>query len=262
MAIAEKNQPLAGKRVLVTRAREQASQLAEALRAAGAEPVEIPAIAIVPPHSYAHIDAAIGSLQDFDWLVFTSANAVRVFCERALYAGVHPAAAGVQIAVVGPATAEAVREAGMKVALVPPKFVAESLLAELRPLVGGERVLLVRAEVARDVLPAGLRDAGAEVTVADAYRNEVPAGSVAKLSEIFNSNTLIPQAITFTSSSTARNAHALLLAADVIVPPETVLASIGPVTSATIRELGWVPTVEAKEATIAGLVRALAEYFR
>ncbi|HXB61519.1 MAG TPA: uroporphyrinogen-III synthase [Acidobacteriaceae bacterium] len=252
---------LTGKRVLVTRAREQASQLAAALRAAGAEPIEIPAIAIVPPHSYAHIDGAIGALKEFDWLIFTSANAVRVFCERALYAGVHPAAAGLQIAVVGPATAEAVRVTGMKVALVPPKFVAESLLEALRPLVGGESVLLVRAEVARDVLPSGLRAAGAEVTVADAYRNELPAGSVAKLKDIFNAKALIPQAITFTSSSTARNAHALLLAAGVIVPPETVLASIGPVTSATMRELGFLPTVEAQEATIGSLVEALVEYF-
>jgi uroporphyrinogen-III synthase len=253
---------LAGKRVLVTRAREQASQLAAALRAAGAEPIEVPAIAIVPPRSYAHIDGAIGALKDFDWLVFTSANAVRVFCERALYAGVHPAAAGLQIAVVGPATAEAVIEAGLKVALVPPKYVAESLLEALRPLVGGESVLLVRAEVARDVLPSGLRAAGAEVTVADAYRNELPAGSVAKLKEVFTMEALIPHAITFTSSSTARNAHALLLAADVIVPPETVLASIGPVTSATMRELGFVPTVEAKESTIASLVEVLQHHFQ
>jgi uroporphyrinogen-III synthase len=252
---------LTGKRVLVTRAREQASQLAEALRAAGAEPVEIPAIAIAPPHSYAHIDGAISSLKEFDWVVFTSANAVRVFCERALYAGVHPAAAGLQIAVIGPATASAVKEAGMKVALVAPKFVAESLLQELRLLVGGESVLLVRAEVARDVLPNGLRAAGAEVTVADAYRNELPAGSVAKLKQYFSEKSLIPHAITFTSSSTARNAHALLLAAGVILPPETVLASIGPVTSATMRELGWTATVEAKEATIASLVAALEEYF-
>jgi len=253
--------PLAGKRVLVTRARAQASQLAAALRAAGAEPIEIPAIAIVPPHSYAHIDAAIGALKDFDWLIFTSANAVQVFCERALYAGVHPATYGLKLAAVGPATAAAVRDAGMKVALVPQKFVAESLLAELRPLVGGESVLLVRAEVARDVLPHGLREAGAEVTVADAYRNELPAGSVSRLRELFGDNKLIPHAITFTSSSTARNAHTLLLAADVIVPAETVLASIGPVTSATMRELGWTPTVEATEATIPGLVMALEEYY-
>jgi uroporphyrinogen-III synthase len=252
---------LAGKRVLVTRAREQASQLAAALRATGAEPIEVPAIAIVPPHSYAHIDGALAELKNFDWLIFTSANAVRVFCERALYAGVHPAAAGLQVAVIGPATAEAVIEAGMKVALVAPKFVAESLLEALRPLVGGENVLLVRAEVARDVLPSGLRAAGAEVTVADAYRNELPAGSVAKLNEIFNTEALIPHAITFTSSSTARNAHALLLAAGVIVPPETVLASIGPVTSATMRELGFVPTTEAREATVSSLVEALENHF-
>jgi len=252
---------LQGKRVLVTRAREQASQLAAALRAAGAEPIEIPAIAIAPPHSYAHIDGALAALKEFDWLIFSSANAVRVFCERALYAGVHPATYGLQIACVGPATAEAVRDAGMKVALVPPRFVAESLLEELRPLVGGESVLLVRAEVARDVLPSGLRSAGAEVTVADAYRNEVPAGSVARLKDLFASDAFIPQVITFTSSSTARNAHALLLAADVIVPQETVMVSIGPVTSATMRELGWVPTVEAREATIGGMVRVLQEYY-
>jgi uroporphyrinogen-III synthase len=252
---------LAGRRILVTRAQQQASQLAEALRAAGAEPIEIPAIAILPPHSYAHIDAAIAGLNNFDWLVFTSANAVRVFCERALYAGVHPAASTVKIAVIGPATAEAVLEAGMHVALVPQKYVAEWLLKALRPVVGGESVLLVRAEVARDVLPSGLRAAGAEVTVADAYKTELPTASVAKLKEIFSTEVLIPHAITFTSSSTARNAHALLLAAGVILPPETVLASIGPVTSNTMEQLGFEPTIEAEASTIASLVEALARHF-
>ncbi len=197
------------------------------------------------------------ALKEFDWLIFTSANAVRVFCERALYAGVHPAAAGLQIAVVGPATAEAVIDAGMKVALVPPKYVAEWLLKALRPLVGGESVLLVRAEVARDVLPSGLRAAGAEVTVADAYRNELPAGSVAKLKQIllrekpYSSGDYIHKFI----HCSKRPCFAI--GGGVILPPETVLASIGPVTSATMRQLGWTPTVEAKESTIGGLVRVL-----
>lgn len=254
--------PLAGRRVLVTRAREQASQLVGALQAAGAETVEIPAIAIVPPSSYDALDGALAGFKDVDWLIFTSANAVKVFCERALYAGVHPAASAVKIAVIGAASAEAVRDAGMKVELVPPKFVAESLLHELRYQVADEHVLLVRAEVARDVLPDGLRAAGAHVLVANAYRNQLPEGSGARLREIMADETLIPQAITFTSSSTARNLRTLLDAAGVGLPVGIVLASIGPVTSATMRELGMEPTVEAGEATIAGLVTVLTEYFR
>jgi len=253
--------PLQGKRVLVTRAQGQASQLAAALLHAGAEPIEIPAIAIVPPSSYAALDGALAALKDIDWLIFTSANAVKVFCERALYAGVHPAAFALKIAVIGTATADAVRDAGMKVALIPPKFVAESLLEEMQPLVADEHVLLVRAQVARDVLPDGLRAAGAHLMVADAYRNELPASSGAKLRELMASEETMPQAITFTSSSTARNVRTLLDAAGVKLPPGIVLASIGPVTSATMRQLGMTPTVEAKEATIAGLVQALVKHF-
>ncbi|HEY0307918.1 MAG TPA: uroporphyrinogen-III synthase [Acidobacteriaceae bacterium] len=254
--------PLAGRRVLVTRAKGQASKLVEALQAVGAQTIEIPAIAIVPPStSYDALDGALASLKDVDWLIFTSVNAVKVFCERALYAGIHPASYTVKIAVIGRATAAAVTDAGMKVEVVPPKFVAESLLHELRYQVADEHVLLVRAEVARDVLPDGLRAAGAHVILADAYRNELPAGSGAKFREIMASEATIPQIITFTSSSTARNVQTLLDAAGVTLPEEMVLASIGPVTSATMRELGMEPTVEAKEATIAGLVAAMVEYY-
>jgi len=254
--------PLDGRRVLVTRARGQASKLVDALQAAGAQTIEIPAIAIVPPSSYAALDGALASLKDIDWLIFTSANAVKVFCERALYAGVHPAATTVKIAVIGTATADAVTDAGMKVELVPPKFVAESLLHELRYLVADEHVLLVRAQVARDVLPDGLRAAGAHVIVADAYRNELPAGSGDRLREIMADEAMIPQVITFTSSSTARNVRTLLDAAGVTLPVGIVLASIGPVTSATMRELGMVPTVEAKEASVQGLVSEVVRFFK
>ena len=253
--------PLAGKRVLVTRAKGQASRLVGALEAVGAQTIEIPAIAIVPPSSYAALDGALAALKDFDWVIFTSANAVKVFCERALYAGVHPGTFGVKFAVIGASTGDAVRAAGMKVELMPPKFVAESLLHELRHQVAEEHVLLVRAEVARDVLPDGLRAAGAHLVVADAYRNELPEGSGAKLREIMASEATIPQVITFTSSSTARNIQTLLDAAGVKLPAGVVLASIGPVTSATMRELGMEPTVEAKDATIAGLVAALVEHY-
>jgi len=254
--------PLAGRRVLVTRAKGQASALVQALQAAGAETIEVPVIAIVPPRDgYASLDHAIGHLNHFDWVIFTSANAVRIFCERALYAGVHPAAQAGKVAVVGPATAEAVRDAGMKIALQPKRFVAEALLEALRPLMPGESVLLVRAEVARDVLPQGLREAGVEVTIADAYRNELPGDSAGLIREVFTSEVVQPQAIMFTSSSTARNIRTLLDAAGIKLGAGTVLASIGPITTATMRELGMEPTVEAKESTIPGLVQAVEAAF-
>ncbi len=241
-------------RVLVTRAAGQGSALAELLAARGMEPVLIPTIEIAPPESYCGLDAALTTLRAYDWVVFTSANAVRAFAARAkmLGLGANPR----RVAVVGPATAKAVEEAlGCGVDLVPEEYVAEALVEALAPLVGGASVLVVRAAVARDALPQTLTAAGATVTIVEAYRNVVPSGSVGALRELFAVGEL--EAITFTSGSTAVNLKGLLDAAGVGVPVGTVLVSIGPVTSKAMREVGLEPTVEAAESTIAGLVEGL-----
>ncbi len=249
--------PLSHCRILVTRARGQASALAAQLEALGATPILIPTIEIAPPSSWCAMDAALASIRGFDWVVFTSANAVQAFVERARRLGLSPQAK--RVAAIGPGTAKAVIAAGMAADLVPPTAVAESLAEGLKPHAPGTSMLLVRAAVARDVLPEALTEAGATVTIAEAYRNVIPEDSVADVRALFAGDP--PDAITFTSASTAQNLVALLEAGGIALPSGVVLASIGPITSQAMRELGLEPTVEAGEATIAALAGALAEYF-
>ena len=265
------------KRVLVTRSREQASELAARLEARGFEAVTVPTIALEPPASFAELDAGLVGLAGFAWVLFTSANAAEVFGERAARLGLRDeggrwtAAGGegerLRIAAIGPATARAVERIGRRADLVPEQAVAESLAEALVPQTraGRTRMLLVRAESARDVLPERLRAAGAEVVVAPAYRNVVPEESVPMLRAMFATRESWPDAITFTSSSTAANLLRLLEAAGVRLPEDgtegktVVRASIGPITSETLRGLGYPPHVEAREATIESLVEALVD---
>ena len=171
--------PLAGRTILVTRARHQAGQLSEKLRALGAEVVEIPAIEIVPPESYAALDEALGNLSQYQWLIVTSANGVAALAGRLALAGVGVGDFGhLKIAAVGSATERALEKLGLKVAVTPQEYVAESLVEALGEQVDGKHVLLARAAVARDVIPDALRAWGARVDVVDAYRTVIPAESV------------------------------------------------------------------------------------
>jgi uroporphyrinogen-III synthase len=241
--------------VLVTRAEGQGSELAERLAAAGATPILIPAIEIVPPSSFKALDESMRGLAEFDLVAFTSANAVRAMEGRAKAVGVRLAPKG--IAVVGPATARAVEAMGLRVDVMPTVYTAEALGEALRDEVSGRRVLLAIAEGAPATLRDALVAAGAEVTVAAAYANRIPADSVEALRELFASE--LPDAVTFTSASTAVNLVALMDAAGVALPESVVRASIGPVTSEALRGLGLPPHVEAAEATIAALVAAIVE---
>lgn len=257
-------------RILVTRFPHQASALADRLRALGAEPVLIPTIELTTPTSYAALDVALQTLltsqpASFHWMLFTSANAVEAFARRWKEAsGTIPLPTQTHIASIGPATTMALAVAGMKVDLTPPAAIAESLADALLPHTRQPdgtptRFLLIRAEDAREYLPETLRAAGADVTVAPAYRNVVPPGSVAALRSLFQTDP--PDAITFTSSSTATNFFSLLTAARIVLPSEVVLASIGPVTSATVRSLGYEASVEAPEASTASLAETVVEFF-
>ena len=248
---------LANRRILVTRAKGQASALATQLEALGATPILIPTIEIAPPSSYCAMDAALASIRSFDWLIFTSANAVQSFVDRARSVKVNPQAK--RIAAIGSATAKAVVEAGLSVDLIPSQAVAESLAVALKPFATDAGMLLVRAAAARDVLPDRLIEAGATVTIAEAYRNVTPADSIEQLRALFATNP--PDAITFTSGSTAQNLVALLEAASLKIPDGVVLASIGPITSQAMRELGLEPTLEATDATIPALVDCLRDFW-
>ena len=251
--------PLEGRRVLTTRMRGQASALVALLEAKGAEAIQVPTIELVAPESWCGLDAALACIRSYDWLVFTSANAVYAYVERARVLGVMPQAR--RVAVIGPGTGRAVRESGLagEVDLMAERYVAEGLAEALVPHAPGASMLLVRAAEARDVLPEALAASGAEVTIAAAYRTVVPAGSGELLRELFRGSP--PDAITFTSASTVRNLEALMVEAGVGIPEGVVLASIGPITSGALREVGWAATVEAREATMWGLVGALVRHF-
>ena len=252
--------PLQGIRVLITRPEGQGSSLASALEEQGAEAIQLATIAIAPPASFCALDAALVTLRTYDWLVFTSANAVKAFAARAQRLGL--SANPRKIAVIGPATARAVLEAGIadRIDLQPSRFVAEALAEALTPEVKSKRILLVRAAVARDILPLALEQAGAEVTLAEAYRNVIPRESTERLRELFAKNP--PDLATFTSASTVDNLAALLAADGLVLPEQTRLASIGPITSGAIRDHGWRVSAEAQEATIAGLVTAIVQLAR
>ena len=247
------------KRILITRTRPQASGLAAQLEALGAIPILIPTIEIAPPASFAALDAALTCHGTNDWLLFTSANAVEAFHRRAQFLRLTQLPK--HIAVIGPATLNAANAIGLTVDLIPPHYVGESLAEALVPEAPGKSFLLVRAAEARDTLPETLTAAGATVTLAEAYRNQLPPDSIPLLQALFASPEHYPDAITFTSASTARNLCALLEAANLTLPPNIKIASIGPITSEALRNLGHQPAIEATEPTIEALVKALQASF-
>ena len=278
---------LAGRRVLVTRAAHQAGKLSSALREAGATPVEVPVLEIQPPEDPASLEKAVRRLDSYDWLILTSANAVRVVveCTATIGASYGPAALP-RIAAIGAATANAARNAGLSVALVPGNYVAESLVEELlnqqtivsghdfsraenpsqkewasapEGSIAGQRILIARAAIARDVIPHALRAAGAIVDVVDAYRNVMPVAAPAHLRAALEQGI---DAVTFTSSSSVTHLADAAKAACLTFPFVGVTAiSIGPITSQTLREFNWEPTAEASPSDIPGLVEALDKYF-
>jgi uroporphyrinogen-III synthase len=258
--MAKPEHPLAGARVLVGRARHQASALSSALRELGAEVIEIPFIEIKPPKSFSALDAALKNLSVYDWLILTSVNGVSAVQERIGHLGVersHPR--GLKVAAIGPATRKAAEQNGFRVDLVPGRYVAESVVESLRSQVAGKRVLLARAKVARDVIPRELRRLGATVDVVEAYETVLPAASRSQLKALLADPRRRPHVVTFTSSSAVRNFVALRNQTTANL--EMLTASIGPVTSATLREAGLPVSMEAESYTIPGLVAAMQRYF-
>jgi uroporphyrinogen-III synthase len=253
--------PLAGRRVLVTRAVHQAGKLSDGLNALGAIPVEVPVLEIAPPESFDFLDEALRNISSYDWVIFTSVNTVRALAKRCAEIGVTAQPrANVKVAAVGEATASAAREAGWSITLVPESYVAESLVAHTGAALGtGNRVLLARAAIARDVIPDALRAAGAIVDVVDAYRNVVPEGTPERLRDALAVGL---DAATFTSSSSVEHLADAAKAAGVAFPFAGVLAvSIGPITSQTLRGVGWEPAAEADPSDVPGLVAAVAGLF-
>jgi len=242
------SKPLFGKRVVVTRAREQASELKRLLEDAGAQVVQFPTIEIAPPPSYESLDAVIEAISDYQWLIFTSTNGVDSFFDRLKHHGEDSRAlANVLVAAVGESTAEDLRKRGIEPDLVPPKFQSSALLPLLEEDQKGIRTAVIRAAEGREELIDELRRRGGEVDLAIAYETRKVTASADELHDI--------DIVTFTSASTADNFFETLPNAKVI--ESAMLASIGPTTSEAIRSHGRPPDVEAESATVPALVAAI-----
>ena len=251
---------LSGLRILVGRARHQAGALSSGLRELGAEVIEIPFIEIRRPHSYHRLDSALKNLPTYDWLILTSVNGVRALWDR--LAKLHLTKRKLnhlKIAAIGPATRKAIEKRGVKVHLVPEEYVAESVVNSMSNKVAGSRILLARAKVARDLIPRELRKLGATVDVVEAYETVIPKSSRTRLRAAIKDPSRRPEIITFTSSSTVRNFARLLGKTVWRGRPRPRFASIGPVTSSTLRELGLPVDIEAKQYTIPGLIQAILQ---
>ena len=250
--------PLSGKRIVVTRTRKQAGALTSQLRALGADVFEIPTIRIEPPKDIREFGESVAHAHTYDWLVFTSPNGVEAFFE--MFYRIYKDAreiGGVRIAAIGPATAAKVREFHLAVDLQPEEYVAESVVAAFKKdgSVENLKILIARAETARDVLPQELTKLGAIVDIAVAYRTVPETDDVSGGQARFREEGA--DLVTFTSSSTAENFMALKLP----LPAGLKTASIGPVTSKTMRELGLTVDIEAKQYDIPGLVSAITRLF-
>ena len=254
--------PLAGVRVLVGRARHQASPLSAGLKKLGAEVIAIPFIEIRKPRSYQALDTALQRLAEYDWLILTSANGVEAVSGRMKLLRISPKRfKHLQIAAIGPATRREIEKLGLTVDVVPQRYIAESVVESLRGQVEGKRVLLARASIARDIIPRELRKLGARVDVVEAYETIIPESSKRQLQSVMSDAKRMPDVVTFTSSSTVRNFAALLglkRAPGQHADMQGIqFASIGPITSATLNEFGLAVHLEAKEYTIPGLIRAI-----
>jgi uroporphyrinogen III methyltransferase/synthase len=257
--------PLFGKRVLVTRSREQASELVELLEAQGAEAVEAPLINVVPPEDFRPLDEACAHAGDYDWIVFTSANGADAFMDR-LLAGPRDtrALAGAKLCAVGPGTAARLARFGLKVDLVPDDHRAEGVVAALKKIemLAGAKILFPKADIARDVMPEQLRSAGAEVTEVVAYRT-VTAESDAHLGIYRQLLDEKLDVVTFSSASAVRafiSIHGAEQAVDLL--GHTLVATIGPVTTEAAHRYGINPQITPATSTVPALVDAIVAHFQ
>lgn len=254
------DKPLFGKRILVTRAREQASALSEALEKLGAEAVEAPMIAVQEAADKAPLEKAIAQIGDYDWIIFTSANGVRFFFDalRAKGGDIRDLQ-GISLCAIGPKTLEALEQKGLRVDLVPETFVAEGVLEAIQPLLGSpKKILLPRSDLARKVLVDTLVGEGHEVDDVITYETVPTDLGAWQLKEFFEEGQI--DMVAFTSSSTVTNFVAFCEKHG-IHPQDVTYASIGPITTETAQKVGMAPAVEAEAYTIDGLVEAIMAYW-
>jgi uroporphyrinogen-III synthase len=252
--------PLAGKRIVATRAEGQTVQLVEMLREAGVVPIIFPTISIAPLDDYTELDAALQNLSCYDWVIFTSVNGVKNVLARMQVLGIAPTALNAcQVAVVGPATEALLREAGIDISVRPNEYVADDMIAGLMKYssIAGKRFLLLRVDVARALLRDQLIAASAIVDEVHVYRTTIGEPDA----EAYAALRAGVDVITFTSSSTVRNFFTLLGNEALPIARKAVIACIGPITAQTAREMGLPVDVVADEYTVSGLMAALTKYF-
>ena len=260
-----KEKPLDGKTIVITRAQHQAGEFSSELIEHGAQVIEFPTIEIVPPESWAPVDEAIDQLHTYDWVIFTSANGVRFFVQRLQERGeTAEKLIGPRICAIGPRTAQEIRRKGMDVHVIPAEYRAEAVV---RSLTGenlkGKRVLLARAKRARAILPMGLTKQGAHVNVVTVYQTVRPTHDPNQFLELLRRRRI--DAIAFTSSSTISNFMAMFAdcETDLLEGLQGVaIAVIGPITRKTAQELGLPVHISPNEYTIPALAKAIAAYYR
>jgi uroporphyrinogen III methyltransferase/synthase len=257
------SKPFYGKRIIVTRSRDQSSVFAEMLIDRGATTIEFPTIDVVPPESWDELDSAIQTVESFRWLLFTSANAVKFFMERlrSLNKDLR-ILKGVNICTVGPKTSESLESYGLRADLIPAEFKAEGIIDALGSVnLRGLKILIPRAKIAREILPDKLRELGAEVTVATAYENIKPTTDVARVKKLMEDKKIA--AITFTSSSTVHNFVEIIGKREYKALLNGVaVACIGPITARTAEEYEMKIDVMPKDYTIPALVNEMADFFK
>ncbi len=252
---ASKIRPLQDKRIVITRPREQADEFAALLKAYGAKVFLMPTIRIDGPEDWTEVDQAIERLDEYNWVVFTSSNGVEYFCRR-----LNDGPLRSKICTVGPATAKALSRFGLHVDLVPEQFTGEGVLAAFPKRLDGARWLAPRGNLARDTILEGLRQRGAVVDEIVVYYTRTVDRLDPQMVQRLQSGSI--DIVTFTSSSTAKNFIRLLGESEIERAGDRFLvASIGPQTSRTLRELGLNVNIEASAATVPAMVEAIAAYF-
>lgn len=255
------NKPLFGKKILVTRTRQQASSLSEKIEELGGEAIEFPTIKIEKPETYDEMDKAFGQIEKYDWIIFTSVNGVEAFFDRMRKLDfdvrlLH----GAKLCAIGPATAKALDDMGFNIEYVPAEYRAEAIVEGLKDKIRpGDSILLPRADIAREVLVEELEKLGACVDNIHVYRTVVPEQDRDKLLEILRENKV--DAITFTSSSTVKNFIQILGEENKGWLENIALAVIGPITEETLEQQGLRAAIRAHEYTIDGLVHAIIKYY-
>jgi len=254
--------PLFGRTILVTRARQQASEFTTRLEELGAECILFPTIETVSPPSWDEVDLALNTLSEFSWVLFTSVNGVRYFFERIEETGqdvrvLH----GLKIGAIGPATANAIRAGGLRVDFMPSEYRAEGIIEELRPrLKPGEWILIPRAKEAREILPRKLAETGAKVHVVSTYETIMPSDRLDEVRRRLKAREI--DMVTFTSSSTVTNfIHMFEPGEAAGLVEEAIVACIGPITAETARKHGLKPRVQPEAYTIDDMVHAILDFF-